>query len=174
MAESLRQFICIYMEVGLFSIIFFLAGIASLIYFVSIQKKTKFGREEYEKWSALKRFLQDFGKFDTKDLPDMILWEKFLVYAYVFGCAKELEKTMKIKMNEMGATPVAGYYYDPSFTDMLIFSHVVNRTLNSSITSAYNARSAASSGNYSSGGGFGGGFSAGGGSFGGGGGGGSF
>lgn len=167
-------FICIYMEVGLFSIIFFLVGIASLIYFVSIQKKTKFGREEYEKWSALKRFLQDFGKFDTKDLPDMILWEKFLVYAYVFGCAKELEKTMKIKMNEMGATPVAGYYYDPSFTDMLIFSHVVNRTLNSSITSAYNARSAASSGNYSSGGGFGGGFSAGGGSFGGGGGGGSF
>ena len=167
-------FLCIYMEVGLFSIIFFLVGIASLIYFVSIQKKTKFGREEYEKWSALKRFLQDFGKFDTKDLPDMILWEKFLVYAYVFGCAKELEKTMKIKMNEMGATPVAGYYYDPSFTDMLIFSHVVNRTLNSSITSAYNARSAASSGNYSSGGGFGGGFSAGGGSFGGGGGGGSF
>lgn len=167
-------FICIYMEVGLFSIIFFLVGIASLIYFVSIQKKTKFGREEYEKWSALKRFLQDFGKFDTKDLPDMILWEKFLVYAYVFGCAKELEKTMKIKMNEMGATPVAGYYYDPSFTDMLIFSHVMNRTLNSSITSAYNARSAASSGNYSSGGGFGGGFSAGGGSFGGGGGGGSF
>lgn len=167
-------FLCIYMEVGLFSIIFFLVGIASLIYFVSIQKKTKFGREEYEKWSALKRFLQDFGKFDTKDLPDMILWEKFLVYAYVFGCAKELEKTMKIKMNEMGATPVAGYYYDPSFTDMLIFSHVMNRTLNSSITSAYNARSAASSGNYSSGGGFGGGFSAGGGSFGGGGGGGSF
>ena len=167
-------FLCIYMEVGLFSIIFFLVGIASLIYFVSIQKKAKLGREEYEKWSALKRFLQDFGKFDTKDLPDMILWEKFLVYAYVFGCAKELEKTMKIKMNEMGATPVAGYYYDPSFTDMLIFSHVMNRTLNSSITSAYNARSAASSGNYSSGGGFGGGFSAGGGSFGGGGGGGSF
>ena len=166
--------LCIYFEVGLLFIIYFIVGIASLIYFVSIQKKTKFGREEYEKWNALKRFLKDFGKFDTKDLPDMILWQKFLVYAYVFGCADELEKTMKIKVAEMGDVPMTGYYYDPTFTDMLIFSHIMNRTINSSFSSAYSARSAASSGNYSSGGGFGGGFSSGGGSFGGGGGGGSF
>lgn len=166
--------LCIYFEVGFLFIIYFIIAIASLIYFVSIQKKTKFGREEYEKWSALKRFLKDFGKFDTKDLPDMILWQKFLVYAYVFGCADELEKTMKIKIAEMGDVPMAGYYYDPTFTDMLIFSHVMNRTINHSFNTAYSARSAASSGNYSSGGGFGGGFSSGGGSFGGGGGGGSF
>lgn len=162
-----------YMEVPIFVFIFFPIAIGSLIYFASITKKTKFGREEYEKWNALKRFLKDFGKFDTKDLPDMILWEKFLVYAYVFGCADELEKTMKIKVNEMGETPMTGYYYDPTFTDMLVFSHVMNHTVSHSFTSAYSARTAASS-NYSSGGGFGGGFSSGGGSFGGGGGGGSF
>ena len=162
-----------YMEIPVFVFIFFPIAIGSLIYFASITKKTKFGREEYEKWNALKRFLKDFGKFDTKDLPDMILWEKFLVYAYVFGCADELEKTMKIKVNEMGETPMTGYYYDPTFTYMLVFSHVMNHTVSHSFTSAYSARTAASS-NYSSGGGFGGGFSSGGGSFGGGGGGGSF
>ena len=81
---------------------------------------------------------------------------------------------MKIKIAEMGDVPMAGYYYDPTFTDMLIFSHVMNRTINHSFNTAYSARTAASSGNYSSSGGFGGGFSSGGGSFGGGGGGGSF
>lgn len=95
------------MEIWYYALILVPVAIISLIYFACVSKKTKYGREEYEKWSALKRFLQDFGTFETKDLPDMILWDQFLVYAYVFGIAKELEKTMKIKAVELG---------DPSFT----------------------------------------------------------
>lgn len=156
----------------LIPIAFIIIGIASLIYFVQIEKRTMFGREEYEKWTALKRFLKDFGNFETKDLPDMILWEKFLVYAYVFGCSKELEKTMKLKLNEM--TELNGSMYTPDFFDMMVFSHVTNNLVSSSIGNAYAARTAATTGSTSSSGGFGGGFSSGGGSFGGGGGGGSF
>ncbi|MBS7020622.1 MAG: DUF2207 domain-containing protein [Firmicutes bacterium] len=156
----------------LIPIIFVIIAIATLIYFVQIRKRTMFGRVEYEKWSALKRFLKDFGNFETRDLPDMILWEKFLVYAYVFGCSKELEKTMKLKLNEMSELNQAAY--GPDFFDIMVFTHVTNNLVTSSIGNAYATKATASGGNSSSAGGFGGGFSSGGGSFGGGGGGGSF
>lgn len=154
------------------SFLFIAMGVGALIYFSKIERKTMFGRTEYEKWLGLKRFLKDFGKFETRDLPDMILWEKYLVYAYTFGCAKELEKTMKLRIAEMGDVPNMGY--GPNFYDMMIFSHVTNSLVSSAVTSAYAERTSENIGSSSSGGGFGGGFSSGGGSFGGGGGGGSF
>lgn len=166
------------MEIWYYALILVPVAIISLIYFACVSKKTKYGREEYEKWSALKRFLQDFGTFETKDLPDMILWDQFLVYAYVFGIAKELEKTMKIKAVELGDPSFTYGGYQMSFPEFFLFTHALNHTMQQSMTSVQYARNSAytggSGGNFSSGGGFGGGFSAGGGSFGGGGGGGSF
>ena len=108
---------------------------------------------------------------DEKELPEVALWEKYLVYAVVLGCAKKLSKTMKIKMETMNID--SSITFDPyTFTHFAVISHAVS----SSVHSAHAASSVSSSGgsSWSSGSGGGGGFSGGGGFGGGGGGGGRF
>ena len=124
---------------------------------------------EYKKWMAFKKFLNDFGRFDEKELPEIVLWEKYIVYATVLGVAERLEKTMKIKIND---------YKDVDFTtgDIILMNHMLRHdfvsSMNSSINKVYTtSRSTIASSSSSSGVGSGGGFS-GGGSFSGGGGGG--
>lgn len=66
-----------------------------------ITVKTQKGKEEYCKVMAFKNFLNDFGKMDDKDLPEVALWNKYLVYAVALGCAKKLAKLMNLKLETM-------------------------------------------------------------------------
>lgn len=160
------------------ALITFLAGIASMIYFLSFIKRTKKGNEHYLKWKALKKFMEDFGRMDKKELPEIVLWEKYLVYAVSLGCADKLAKTMELRIKDFTTDMdmVNINYNIHMVRDMMVFNHVMSTSINSAINNAYSAQSIANSSN-SSGGGFGGGFSGGfggGGSFGGGSGGGRF
>ena len=144
-------------------------AIILLIYLAITKKRTEKGALEYKKWKACKQFLKDFGFLDEKSLPEIILWEKYLVYAVVLGCADKLSKTMKIKLENMNVDYT--FSFDPiTFTNLRIISHTVSSSINSAKT--YNSSSNGS--NWSSGSGGGGGFSSGGGFGGGGGGGGRF
>ena len=144
----------------------YLLGISIINIFYAIiwhkdKNRTNKGKEAYSKWLAHKRFLMDFSNFDEKDLPDITLWDKYLVTATVLGCADKVEKRMKM------------YITDPSQidTDLLIYRNLnmgLTRELNKSIQKAIsNSSSSISSSSYSSGyssgGGFGGGSSGGGG-----------
>ena len=150
---------------------FSLSTIIFLLYIILFTKKTERGIEHYTKWKAFKKFLLDFGRFDEKELPEIALWERYLVYASIFGIADKVQKTMKVKFNELG--------YNTSgdrdiFFDYMLWAHLnsqINNTVHSSISTAQMSVAEVASTKYSSGGGFGGGFSGGGG-FGGGGGGG--
>ncbi len=159
----------------LFMLMIYLAAFVSIIYFLTYRKRTKVGNEAYHKWMALKNFMVDFGNMDEKDLPEIALWEKYLVYAVTLGCAKKLSKTMEIKIKELEET---GQTIDQTIFDTtrvhvwLSFNRNLTSTMTSAMSAAHNAQVANSSS--SSSGGFGGGFSGGGGSFGGGGGGGRF
>ena len=139
-----------------------------LIYALFIRKRTKKGNEDYVRWKAFKNFLEDFGRFDIKELPEIALWEKYLVYAIVFGLADQVEKAMNVKISELPEGTMSMYY--PSYVDFHIahmVSHSINNSFTSNQTAISNSRIASSRG--SSGSGFGGGGSLGGG-FGGGGG----
>ena len=159
----------------LYFIISVVLFIITVIYFLTIRKRTIKGNEEYVKWKGLKNFISDFGRFKDRDLPDIHLWEKYLVYAHVFGLSKKLAKTMQIKIKE--------FNYDNDMTDITTtMVHInlmssMNRIIDTSVTKAIsqaNSAYAAAHSTKSSGLGGGGGFSGGGGSFGGGGGGGRF
>ncbi len=154
-----------------FFVVTIISAIVLLIYTFIARKRTTKGATEYVRWVAFKRFLKDFGRMDEKELPEVALWEKYLVYAVVLGCAKKLSKTMKIKMETMNID--SSITFDPyTFTHFAVISHAVS----SSVHSAHAASSVSSSGgsSWSSGSGGGGGFSGGGGAGGGGGGGGRF
>ena len=158
---------------SVFGIISVFASVISFVYFMVYQKRTKTGNESYRKWIGLKNYMIDFGNMKEKELPEISLWEKYLVYAVSLGCAKKLAKTMEIKMRALEENGVDVSYLD--FHRMRLWI-AINQNLSGIITSAVqtaNQVKIANSSNSSSGG-FGGGFSGGGGSFGGGGGGGRF
>ncbi len=142
------------------SSIIIIISVAVIIYLSLITKKTKTGMLEYKKWMAFKKFLLDFGRFDEKELPEISLWGKYLVYATIFGIADKVEKAMKIKIEAMDDVTVIN---DTLFmNDMIRFNFA--REINSTIERAHSlSTSQLASTSSSSGGGFGGGFSGGGG-----------
>lgn len=157
---------------GILTLVLILSTIIFLLYIILFTKKTERGIEHYTKWKAFKKFLLDFGRFDEKELPEIALWERYLVYASIFGIADKVQKTMKVKFNELGYNTTSGDR--DIFFDYMLWAHLnsqINNTVHSSISTAQMSVAEVASTKYSSGGGFGGGFSGGGG-FGGGGGGG--
>jgi uncharacterized membrane protein len=151
-------------------------GVVMFLYSVRIKKRTAYGAEEHSKWKALKRFLLNFSRMDKKDIPELILWEKYLVYAVSFGIAKKVMRQLPLVFNEnefrrndLAYLYMIGYGHHGfnRFTDMM------DTTISAVNNAVSTSRSVASSKN-SSGFGGGGGFSGGGGGGGGGGGRGAF
>lgn len=147
----------------------FFVGIIFFVYVCVIRRKSEKGIEDYTKWMAFKRFLKDFGTFNIKELPEIVLWERYLVYATVFGLAKKVESAMNVKIKELDINDL---YSDYVFVNCVDLSSCINNSITQAYQGAQNAISRdsinASGGSF---GGHGGGFSSGGG-FGGGGGGG--
>lgn len=171
---SIIPFIMIPIYIEYNSLVLLLAFIAVIliIYVITSNKRTKEGNELYLKWNALKKFLKDFGNFKEKELPEIALWEKYLVYAHVFGIAEELRRQMEIKVPN-----IENYSNGLSTYDYMRLNHAINRSVTTNINTAIrsanakiaesNVSSGTGSGGGFSGGSFGGGFSSGGGSGGG-------
>lgn len=158
----------IFWEMYIVSVVGIIVAI-SLLLVTSKYKRSDKGANEYAKWMGFKKFLLEFGRMDEKDLPEVYLWEKYLVYATSLGIADKVSKILKVRINNMSDSefndlPIL-YCYNMGFGDSITNSIV--SSCNNAVTSA----SIASSSNSSSGG-FGGGasFGGGGGGFGGGGG----
>lgn len=162
----------IYIEYNHLVVVLDIIAVILIVYVVTSNKRTKEGNELYLKWNALKRFLKDFGNFEEKELPEIALWEKYLVYAHVFGIAEELRRQMEIKIPN-----IENYSNGLSTYDYIRLNNAINRSVTANVNAAItsvnskiaesNASSGSGSGGGFSGGSFGGGFSSGGGSGGG-------
>ncbi len=134
----------------------------------SISILSEKGYEEQQKWLGLEKYMKEYSLLKEKEVFDVILWEKFLVYATAFGISKQVIKQLKTAypdafINQDNGYPNYGYWYlisDSRFGEN-VFDNL-NDVLEKSYTSALNAYNIANS-DYSSGSGGGGGFSSGGG-----------
>lgn len=142
-------------------------SIFGIVYFVVAKKRTIKGCEDYAKWMAFKKFLLDFGRFNDKEILEIHLWEKYLVFATVFGIADKVEKAMNMKIKELNYDEDTINTSPIFYTYHMGFGNSITGSLTKAITTAQTAASANSNGS-----GFGGGasFGGGGGGFGGGGG----
>ena len=140
------------------------------IYTIAVYKKTQKGSEHCARWKAFRNFLNDFGSFELKELPEIILWERYLVYATVFGLADKVEKSMNVYIQELDLSQM-NVDYTPMFF-YINFSPILHSSINNAVNSAYQSRAAnyANTHSSSAGSGFGGGFGGGSGFSGGGGG----
>lgn len=125
------------------------------------------GYEECCQWKALKKYMEDFSLLKEKEVPDLILWEKFLVYATTFGISKKVLDQLVEVYPQMTSED---YYRNGHYTYLYMASHNsglysldnLDRAFSDIAKTASSAYSAAHSSS-SSGSGGGGGFSGGGG-----------
>ena len=129
--------------------------------------------EDSKELYGLKLYLNEFSSINTKEVMEVHLWDEYLMFAYIFGIADKVGKTMKIKFNEINTNNQ--YSNGDLLFDYMMWNNLnyrINNTVRSSVSTARTVvNEALAKSSSSSGGGFGGGFSSGGG-FGGGGGGG--
>ncbi len=101
---------------------------------------TQKGVDEIEKWKGLKKYMEEFSMLDKKELPEIVLWEKFLVYATVFGIAQKVLKQLKIvypNIEEMAEINNYTYLYFMMHTNFSTsFSNAVSTSMSSSYSSA--------------------------------------
>ena len=142
------------------------------------------GNNLVAKCKALRNWLRDFSSLDERPPTDVKVWGEFMVYAYLFGIAKQVMHDLQTRVPEL-FEPDAGmaygygyvpwwFWYAPTHGSGGAVMPPAGDLLHTAVSNTMNTAQAAisgASGNFSSGGGFGGGFSGGGGGgFGGGGG----
>ena len=107
---------------------------------------TQFGEDEYVKWHGLYKFLNSDTLMNEKNVPDLALWEQYLVYATAFGISEKVIKALEIAEPQLlESSPVLSNPYYRTRT----FYHS-SRTFRSS---AHRTSSFARSGGYGYGGG---------------------
>ena len=150
-------FISFNLDLSWLGIIIIIIIIALIIFVITRKFYTKKGADHYAKWMAHKRFLEDFSRFNEKELPEVTLWDKYLVYAVVLDCADKLSKEMELKMPNMDTTDTTYVGYNPYMYHYFITSNIYS-SINSGIhTAVASSRSSIAASHTSSGGGFGGG-----------------
>lgn len=116
---------------------------------------TQKGVDKQEQWKGLKKYMEDFSMLDRREVPELIIWEKYLVFATAFGIADKVIKQLKIvypNLDEM-TTGMNTYVYMNLMMNTN-FSSSFSSAISSSMTSAYSSGSG-SGGGFSGGGGFG-------------------
>lgn len=155
-------------------ILLLLTSCILLVYSLLIRKRSKYGAEQFKMWKAFKRFLLHFSTMDKAQIPAVVMWEHYLVYAITLGIAKEVINQLKLVFREEdfnnGSLTFMHYgYYRHHYGYFDTINHITDtmvKTTESTYTQAMSKLSSSS--------GSGGGFSGGGGGGGGGGGSGAF
>ena len=148
----------------LFTVIF--TGFAVIVYGALIRKKTQMGVNEYTKWRAFKKFLLDFSNMKDYEIPSIVVWEHYLVYAISLGVADKVISKLKLVISNQDFSLGNSTY--------LYFMTDRSGRLNSSMFKSFDTVFSSAFATTSSSTGSGGGFSSGGGGGGGGGGAGAF
>ncbi|MFA6738807.1 MAG: DUF2207 domain-containing protein [Bacilli bacterium] len=135
-------------------------------YIIHIKRRSKQGNEEYVRWHAFKKFLEEFSHFDDYPMPSITIWEHYLVYAVSFGIADLVEKQLRFKFKqlnreqELQASPMMRYPMFHTYMHMRMMSNFTTATTTINKARAQRVGSGSGSGGR---GGFGGGRSFGGG-----------
>ena len=172
---------------------FFAAGliIGGLVAYFFVRKAkpplTLTGQKEYNKLHALARYMKEFSSLDEHEIPALILWEDYMVFATAMGIADKVAEQLEIAYPEFknmstmnfgkdADTFLILYFFSRSFRGMTGLNFVGNvanviRSVNIAQKAAKAAEMARKAGSAFGGGGRGGGssFHGGGGGFSGGG-----
>lgn len=156
-----------------FGLVLILQFLILMIFSARISRRTAYGNEQNAMWLAFKNFLKDFSHLDKAEIPSIVIWEHYLVYAISLGVAKEVISQLPLVFGDADLQDTRlTYIYGYNFSNFTTFTRAFDTTVNSVDNAISHAMSVANSTMSSSsggGGGFSGGSSGGGGGGGGGG-----
>ena len=124
-----------------FDIIMFLNIVATGIEISKINVFTQAGIDEIAKWKGLKKYMQEFSLLDKREVPEIAIWEHFLVFATAFGIADKVLEQLKIVYPDIENTiniNTYPYMYLMVHTD---FSRSFSNAISTSMSSAYTSAS---------------------------------
>lgn len=135
-----------------FSFVFFLPVFLYVILRGSIKTRinSSKGGEIKAKWMALKNFMEDFSALKERELPELSVWEGYLIYAAAFGTAEKLLKQLKIVYPDFENTD---FYYN--YYNTVLMCSVLNNITSSISNPAVSGSSIGGGGGFSGGGGSG-------------------
>ncbi len=156
-----------------FGVALIIQGVIMFIFSVRLNRRTAYGNEQNAMWMAFKTFLKEFSHLDKAEIPSIVIWEHYLVYAISLGVAKEVIKQLPLVFTDTDLQNThLTYMYGYRYNNFANFTNTFDRTIETVESAISHARAVANSTNSSSsggGGGFSGGSSGGGGGRGGGG-----
>jgi len=59
-------------------------------------RRSASGEEQMARWQAFRRFLLDFSEMQRHEIPSLVIWEHYLVYAVTLGVAEEVIKQLEL------------------------------------------------------------------------------
>lgn len=71
-------------------------GVAIIIASRFFRRRSRQGIEEFVRWRAFRRFLLHFSEMQRHEIPSLIIWEHYLVYAVTLGVAKQVLKQLEL------------------------------------------------------------------------------
>jgi len=78
-----------------------IAGIIIFAVPFLFKRRSVSGQEDYVRWAAFKRFLEHFSEMQRHEIPSLIIWEHYLVFAVTLGVAKEVIKQLEVVFPNM-------------------------------------------------------------------------
>ena len=100
---------------------------------------TQKGIDESQMWKGLKKYMEEFSMLDKREVPELVIWEKFLVYATVFGIADKVLKQLKIVYPNIDETLNINTYTYMYLMMNTNFSSSFSSAVSTSISSTYSS-----------------------------------
>lgn len=165
-AMIISSFFVLYAPLGLI-----IGSVISLISSFGILRLNHEGEQQYVYWNAFGKFIEDFSMMKEYEVPKLVMWEEYMVYATMMGKAERAARQLRTVYKELQDPQ---YYNTHRSSSYLFYFMYLNSTRGDSfntfgnITKTFDninnsATRLSQSKNVSSGKGFGGGFSGGGG-----------
>ena len=117
------------------------------------------GAEQRYHWDSFGRMLKEIAHLNDTELQSLVLWNRLLVYAALYGVADKVTKVMKLRNIHLQNQALDAFVYTPFYHDVTRSSHAMSTYGSTASTASHFTVSSGSGGGFSGGGG-GGGFGA--------------
>jgi len=117
------------------------------------------GAEQRYYWDSFGRMLKEIAHLNDSELQSLVLWNRLLVYAALYGVADKVTKVMKLRNIHLQNQALDAFVYTPFYHDVTRSSHAMSTYGSTASTASHFTVSSGSGGGFSGGGG-GGGFGA--------------
>ena len=117
------------------------------------------GVEQRYYWDSFGRMLKEIAHLNDTELQSLVLWNRLLVYAALYGVADKVTKVMKLRNIHLQNQALDAFVYTPFYHDVTRTSHAMSTYGSTASTASHFTVSSGSGGGFSGGGG-GGGFGA--------------